>query len=84
MVKTAGVIAIAIGHSPGSLHKVLRALRELDISIEYMYAFTSRHRDHDAIVIFSLSDQENAVKKLSGSGISVLDDGLLEQLNENC
>ena len=83
MVKTADVIAIAIGHSPGSLHKVLRALRELDISIEYMYAFTSRHKDHDAIVIFSFSDQENAVKQLSGSGISVLDDGLLEQLNES-
>ena len=80
MVKTAYVIAIAIGHSPGSLHKVLRALRELDISIEYMYAFTSRHRDHDAIVIFSFSDQENAVKKLVGSGISVLDDRFLEQL----
>ena len=83
MVKTADVIAVAIGHSPGSLHKVLRKLRELSISIEYMYAFTSRHRDHDAIVIFSFSDQENAVKKLSGSGISVLDDGLLEQLNES-
>jgi hypothetical protein len=36
MVKTAAVIAVAIGHSPGSLHMVLRKIRELDISIEYM------------------------------------------------
>ena len=82
MVKTANVIAASIGHSPGSLHKVLRELRILDISIEYMYAFTSRHKDHDAIVILSLSNQDEALKKLTSSGFPLLGENLLEQLNE--
>jgi len=82
MVKTAPVVPVAMGHSPGSLHKILRELKELDVSIEYMYAFTSRHRDHDAIVILSLADQAAALDKLSGSAIPVLGEGLLERLNE--
>jgi len=82
MVKTTEVLAVAIGHTPGSLHKVLRELKTLDISIEYMYAFTSRHRDYDAIVILSLSDQDAAITKLAGSGITTLGDDLLNQLNE--
>ena len=82
MVKTAEVIAVAIGHQPGSLHKVLKELKALDVSIEYMYAFTSRHQDHDAIVILSLGDQAAAVEKLKGGGFPVLGSDLLDQLSE--
>ena len=81
MVKTADVIAAAIGHTPGSLHKVLRELRALDISIEYLYAFSSRHKAYDAIVIMSLSDQEAAFEKLKTSNFPLLGDELLDQLN---
>ena len=83
MVKTADVIAVAIGHSPGSLHKVLQELKSLEISIEYMYAFTSRHRDHDAVVILSLSNQDAAIVKLKSNGFPILGNNLLEQLNES-
>ena len=82
MVKTNGVIAIPMGHSPGSLHRILLELKNLDISIEYMYAFTSRHKDYDAIVIFSIGNQEAALAKLKSSGFPVLDDDFLDQLNE--
>ena len=82
MVKTADVIAVAMGHSPGSLHKVLRELKALSISIEYMYAFTSRHKDYDAIVILRLNDQDIAYEKLRSSIISVLGQELLDRLNE--
>ena len=81
MVKTADVAAVSMGHSPGSLHKVLQKLKTLDISIEYMYAFTSRHKEHDAIVIFSLGNQDEALEKLKGSGIPLLGAELLDQLN---
>jgi len=83
VVKTANVIAVAMDHSPGSLHKVLRKLKTLDISIEYMYAFTSRHKDYDAIVILSLSNQNAAYEKLKSDGFPLLDDNLLGQLNES-
>jgi hypothetical protein len=76
MVKTANVVAVAVGHSPGSLHKILQKLRELGISIEYMYALTSRHKEYEAIIILRLDNTE----KLAGSGIDVLGEELLEQL----
>ena len=80
MVKTADVIPVAMGHSPGSLYRVLRILRELDISIEYMYAFTSRTPGHDAMVILRLENQDVAIKEMEGSGIKILGAELLSQL----
>ena len=83
MVKTADVIAVAMGHSPGSLHKILRELRELDISIEYLYAFTSRHQAYDAIVILSLSNHDAALAKLRSGNFPILDEDILKQLDES-
>ena len=83
MVKITEVIAVAMGHSPGSLHKVLRELNSLDISIEYMYAFTSRHRDYDAIVILNVNNQDAVVSKLKSGNYPILGENLLEQLNES-
>ena len=81
MVKTADVIAVAMGNNPGSLHKILRELKSLDISIEYMYAFTSRHSAYDAIVIMSLNNQDAALERLKSSGFPILDEELINELN---
>jgi hypothetical protein len=82
MVKTTDVIAFSIGHTPGSLHRVLSILKEIDVSIQYMYAFTSRHTDYDAIVILRLEEQDTALKALSScSDIPLLSDELLDELN---
>jgi hypothetical protein len=83
MVKTTEVIAAAMGHSPGSLYKLLRILKSLDISIEYMYAFASRHREHDAIAVLRLADQDAVIGKLKGGDFPLLGEKLLEQLNES-
>ena len=82
MAKTTDVIAVAIGYEPGSLHKVLRQLSAFDISVEYMYAFTSRHADYDAVVILSLRDQETVLDKLKNTSIPLLGDDFLAQLNQ--
>ena len=82
MVKTADVIAVAIDNSPGSLHKVLRELNSPDTSIEYMYAFTNRHKDYDAIVILSVGNQVAVTQKLKNAGFSVLDENLLGQMSQ--
>jgi hypothetical protein len=47
-----------------------------------MYAFTSRHNEHDAIVIMSLSNQDTALAKMKTGGVLILGDNLLEQLNK--
>jgi hypothetical protein len=83
MAQTTDVVAIAMGHRPGSLHKILRELENFDISIEYMYAFTSRTEEYDAIVILRLENQEEAVSKLKDSGVEVLGQKLLEDLNKS-
>ena len=80
MVKTNNVVAVAVGHNPGSLHEIITKLRELDISIEYMYSLTSRHKKHDVVVVFRFDNQDGIEEKLSKSGITVLGDGLLEEL----
>jgi len=83
MAKTVDVIAVALEHNPGSLHKVLRELNSPDISIEYIYAFTSRHKDYDAIVILSVGNQAEAIEKLNSGGLVLLDETLLEQINHS-
>jgi len=77
MTKTTEVVAAAMGHRPGSLHKILRELEALDISIEYMYAFTSRITGYDAIVIMRLENQDAVLDRLLGGGMQILGQELL-------
>jgi len=82
MVKTTDVLAITMGNKPGCLYKVLKELNVLEVSIEYMYAFTSRHKDHDAIVILRLDNQDAVIEKLKSGNFPMLEENLLEHLNE--
>ena len=83
MVKTNNVIAVATGHTPGSLHKILKDLELLGIAVEYLYAFASPIREYKALVVLRLSDQAVAMEKLRDSGFMVLGEDLLTQLNES-
>ncbi len=80
-VKTTDVVAVSLEHKVGSLHNVLVALEKADVSIEYMYAFTSRSEDHDAMVILSLTDQENAVKRIEEIGLKLIGADVIKELN---
>jgi len=55
-------------------------MADIGISIEYMYAFTSRSPGHDAMVILRLENQEEAIKKLEECGFEILGAELLDQL----
>lgn len=81
LVKTTGVLAVALEHQPGSLAKVLKEFEKADISIEYMYAFTSRSLEHDAMVILSLNNQDKAIEKIKNCDIQILQPKALEHLN---
>ena len=80
MVKETDVLAVSLIHEPGALSAALKALEDNDISIEYMYAFTSRSAGHDAMVILRLNDQEEAVKKLTGAGIKFITPEIIKGL----
>ena len=76
MVKTTEVIAVGMGNNPGELHAILRKLKALDVSIEYMYAFTTRHEDYAAIVVFRLADQGAVLERVRASGVKMVDQGV--------
>ncbi len=83
-VKTTEVIAVALEHRPGSLADILSSLAKNDISIEYMYAFTSRSLEHDAMVILRLNNQQESIEKLlKESSIKILDCNILDKLDSS-
>jgi hypothetical protein len=65
------VIAVRIEDKPGSLHGVLKVLKNEGISVEYAYAFITRKND-DAYVILRVEDNEKAVRVLKENGVSLL------------
>ncbi len=71
--KTTDVIGISIPHIPGGLAQALSVLSDDGISIEYMYAFATCSEDN-AMVILKVSDNGEAMKILTNSGIKILTD----------
>ena len=71
-VKTTEVITIALEHTPGSLANVLKELERENISIEYMYAFTSRSAELDAMVVLRLTNQDEALEKLKQCNVRIV------------
>jgi len=65
------VIAIKMYDQPGSMHQIMAKLNDLDISVEYAYAFIS-HKKNDAYIIIRVEDVENVSKTISNNGITVV------------
>jgi hypothetical protein len=68
VVSVTQVLAVSIEDTPGSLSRVLRALGDAGISIEYIYAFITRKKD-SAYVIFRVEDNERAVRVFAAHGV---------------
>lgn len=66
------VIAVEIPDTPGGLFKVLDILKEKDINVDYMYAFTARKQDV-AYMIFRVADNDAATEVLKKNGIRMLE-----------
>ncbi len=65
------VVAVEIKDQAGSLAEVLQPLMEENISVRYMYAF-SGFTDNQAVMIFSFSDVDKAIKILQKTGQNLL------------
>lgn len=65
------VLAIEIPDKPGSLVKMLSALGEAGINVEYTYAFLTRKKDV-AYMIFRVNDPDKASEALVRSGVCPL------------
>ena len=65
----AKVLGVAVPDEPGGLNRVLHALSEAEINVEYMYAFLSRKDTAHAYMIFHVHDAQAAVAALSAKDI---------------
>jgi hypothetical protein len=66
------VVAVEVEDRPGGLHRILKALSEDRINVEYMYAFV-RQSGRNAVLIFRFDDVAAAVKRLAADGVRVID-----------
>ncbi len=65
------VLAIAIPDKPHSLANVLKALKESNINIEYMYGFSAKIKDY-AVMIIKVSHLEETIKCCIVNKIQIL------------
>ena len=66
------VLGVAIPDVPGGLNKVLQALTDAKVNVEYMYAFLGgRDVDH-AYMIFRVQDTKAAGAALAAKGIKLV------------
>lgn len=68
------LIGVEIGDVPGALAKVLKALADGDISIEYLYSYSST--GGNAIILFKVKEVGRALDVLSRADVRVLDKAL--------
>lgn len=71
IVRQTDVIIVPLSHKAGSLAGVLEVLKDEDVSIEYMYAFSGRQHG-EAFGVFKIEDLEGAIKILEKHGIKRL------------
>ena len=79
IVRKTKVIAARLDDAPGALNKVLKFLTDVNISVEYAYAFITP-KDDDACVILRVEDNDLAIKTLTENGVKLLAPGDIYKL----
>lgn len=79
LVKTTGVIAVAIPDEAGSLNKILTVMAKNGRNVEYMYGFTGK-KTNTACMIIRTTDIAAAEKVLSDNNIRMISQDGIEEL----
>lgn len=74
------VVGVEIPDVPGGLNKVLQALTDAQINVEYMYAFLHGGKEDAAYMVFRVSDPVRAVGALAKRGIQTVDPDVIENM----
>ena len=67
------VIGVSIPDEPGGLNKILDALTEGNVNVEYMYAFLGGKNSNHAYMIFRVQDDKAAAAALAAKKIKVVE-----------
>ena len=65
------VVAVEVADRPGGLSEVLAVLNQVEINVEYMYAFVEKS-GQNAVIIFRFDDADTAIEVLQNAGIKIL------------
>ena len=74
------VLGVVIPDSPGGLNRVLQALTDAQVNVEYMYVFLGHKTTGSAYMIFKVADNAAASDALAARGIRTVEQGELEKL----
>ncbi|MBQ2764067.1 MAG: ACT domain-containing protein [Firmicutes bacterium] len=68
--KETPVVAMKVEDTPGALVGILEALKDAEISMEYMYAFTAK--TEGAYIVCRVNDVEKSMEALKAANITLL------------
>ncbi len=69
VVKLTDLVALEVSDSPGGLAKVLAALENTRVNLEYMYGFTET-KERRGLLLFRFDDPDRAIEALQKKGIN--------------
>lgn len=72
VVNVREVVAATVNDTPGGMAELLDVIQAAGVNIEYMYAFTFKHRDK-AVLVFRFDKPDEAADALRKAGQNVLD-----------
>ena len=72
VVKVTEVLAIEVEDKPGGLLRLLEIFERANLTIEYMYAFTSGLPGRKAALVFRFEDPEAVTKVLQDNGVNAI------------
>jgi hypothetical protein len=70
-VRKTKVVAVEVDDCPGGLFNILEILKNVQINVEYMYAFIRQSGDK-AIMVFRFDQSDEAINVLTNKGITVI------------
>ena len=74
------VLCMVIPDEPGGLSRVLQALTDAQVNVEYIYVFQGHKNANTAYMIFKVADSAAASAALSAKGIKTVEQGGLKKL----
>ena len=65
------LIAVALEDKPGGLHKVLQALADAQIGVDYIYS-TIKSGEGEAVIMMKVEDSDKAIEILASKGVKLV------------
>jgi hypothetical protein len=72
VVRMTEVVPVEVENKPGGLARVLAAIDEAGLGVEYMYDFGAASRGGKAAIVFRFQDPDRAIDALQKAGVRIL------------